>query len=570
MDDTLSSSSDINNGFVEIDGVKLRTKIGGSNNNRYSIQLIENFGAGGTEISVDFNYTSNLITIETNDTASNFTREQIVNAVNNSSIDKGSVEIDGINYTIAKGWPNVYNFTIELTQGPNPDDNISFDYDLTTSAITIETNSTVTDFSRKEIVDAFNGNESTKEFVTAALINPADTGSITGVFGPIDLNATAPVNKLISASLIDPTDGGNITSTFGPVSLTFRPYLKPNGLKGFVERPDFEVASPEVHNPDALSGYRATAYGLFFLDHDENDSLTIEDGGSGYDVPAVGFDLTEGWGEPFSILQFMVRGKSFQPSMKMPYYSTYTDREFFNLAKEDWNGTTWNGATFSSSSIFEYTYDHTSNDPANSFEGPVWAQVVDGLNGQVAVPQINIGGDPLEAYPVREITIDANQTDLNKTIGSVSVDSSGYGYAMPIKLEVVGGRPMFDERVGQVIPAIQAYQTALGVSSIEVTANQDANQNNIQRGQYVYDNAEFNVTKIDANGSHLKGIFRRGWSQTAEGRNIDGGLGYIPFNILPKTDPYALTDYLSTNLSDPDLLKKRSGLEHPIRHSIFI
>ena len=98
----------------------------------------------------------------------------------------------------------------------------------------------------------------------------------------------------------------------------------------------------------------------------------------------------------------------------------------------------------------------------------------------------------------------------------------------------------------------------MGVSSIEVTANQDANQNNIQRGQYVYDNAEFNVTAIDANGSILKGIFRTGGgAQTAGVEIIDGGSGYIPFNILPKTDPYALTNYLSTNLSDPDLLKKR-------------
>ena len=77
---------------------------------------------------------------------------------------------------------------------------------------------------------------------------------------------------------------------------------------------------------------------------------------------------------------------------------------------------------------------------------------------------------------------------------------------------------MFDERVGQTIPAIQAYQAALGVSSIEVTANQDANNNPIQRGQYIYDNAEFNVTAIDANGSIRKGIFRTG-GFNSRGRN---------------------------------------------------
>ena len=70
----------------------------------------------------------------------------------------------------------------------------------------------------------------------------------------------------------------------------------------------------------------------------------------------------------------MVRGKSFQPSMKVPYYSTYM-RIVFDVSKEIGMVRLWNNAFFVSSKIAES--ERTSNDPANSFEGPIWVQIVD-------------------------------------------------------------------------------------------------------------------------------------------------------------------------------------------------
>ena len=143
-------------------------------------------------------------------------------------------------------------------------------------------------------------------------------------------------------------------------------------------------------------------------------------------------------------------------------------------------------------------------------------------------------------------------------MGSVTVDSSGYGYAMPIELSVVGGRPMYDERVGP-IPVIQSYVDALGIPSIPAFADSDGTDP-IQRGQDQYKDAEFNVTKIDSNGSILKGKYRVGGppaNNTAGVEILDGGLGYIPFNTLPKTDPYTETSYINTDSSNLEKEKER-------------
>ena len=345
----------------------------------------------------------------------------------------------------------------------------------------------------------------------------------------------------------------NSTSSMNNQSTHYYNYSKPNGLSGFVEQPNFRVAFPVVHNPDAVPAYRASAYGLFFIDHDQNDSLTIVDGGSGFDVPEVEFDLTTGFGEPFSILQFKVHGKGFQPRQTVPYFQTYSNGlgEYYTLAEE-------NHYTNAFFEPYNMT-GHRSNEPSQIFKGPNWTANVDGLNGSVTVKQINDGGDP---YPITELTIDASQTDLNKTIGSVSIDAAGFGYARPIELRVVGGRPIFDARMGQSPLAIEAYELTLGKASIEVTANNDATPSPIPRGRYIYKDAEFNVTKIDSNGSILKGIFRKSGLSNGGGVEIlDGGLGYIPFNILPKTDPYAETDFSRTDI--PSKKEKWSGAPHP-------
>jgi hypothetical protein len=334
------------------------------------------------------------------------------------------------------------------------------------------------------------------------------------------------------------------------------PYFKPNGLGGFVERPDFAVASPEEHNPDALAAYAATAYGLFFVDHDQNDSLTIVDGGSGFDVPDVGFDLTTTDGKPFSILQFKVRGKSYQPEQYLRHTHTYawdgiflnpllgvppTGNDFTLLAEEDWNNITWNDVTFGTGwSFLKYdnlfnTGYHISNDPKNSFVGRNWEQVLLGetniLFDEVTVQTID-NNNTNEPYFINGLTIDANHTDLNKTIGSVSVDASGYGYSMPIELRVVGGRPMFDDRIPAMLSRdLAPFEAALGKQYFEIYANSDSVPNDIARGAYTFTDAEFNVTKIDSNGSIL------------EVERLNGGSGYIPFYKLPKTDPYAETSF---------------------------
>ena len=89
-------------------------------------------------------------------------------------------------------------------------------------------------------------------------------------------------------------------------------------------------------------------------------------------------------------------GKAFSHRRKYPtlILSVACTTSFFELAKEDWNGVTWNDVKFPSSNSIGESGEHTSNDPAQSFSGPNWYQVVNNLNGQVAVKRINTGGDP--------------------------------------------------------------------------------------------------------------------------------------------------------------------------------
>ena len=280
MDETLASSSIINRGFVEVDGIKFSSADGGSSNAGYTLRILENPSESGTglnHIFVDYNSTTHQITIETNGSANDFSRKDIVTAINNSAKEQGFVEVDGIRFSLKDPWPSKLNFSIELDENLTAtlDDNVSVDLNLTTKHILIETNGTASDFSRKSIVDAINSSNSTNESVVASLVDENDTGKLSGTFNSIDLNWTAPVNKLVLASLVDTNDDGNLSGIFSGISLNFRPYSKPNGLSGFVELPYFEVASPEVHNPDALPAYRATAYGLFFIDHDETILLPL-------------------------------------------------------------------------------------------------------------------------------------------------------------------------------------------------------------------------------------------------------------------------------------------------------
>lgn len=334
------------------------------------------------------------------------------------------------------------------------------------------------------------------------------------------------------------------------------PYFKPNGLAGFAETPQFMIDSPEVYNPDARPQYTASAYALYHIDHDQNDSLTIVDGGSGFDVPRSGFELIDQTtGEPFSVLQFMVSGTGFKPTEYVPYKHTYgysSGIEYFELASQDRGG---------SNTITEGAGYIESNDPQNYFRGKAWDPILDWNHFTPTVNFIRTN-DPFNLpVPIARVTIDASETEVNKTVESIAIESAGFGYAMPVELKVVGGRPMLDARIlsgsphsaAPVVGLIDLYEAALGLDSVIVTANtsgQASGNLTLSRGKYVFRDAEFNVTKIDSNGSLLEGIYRTGGGVANIGgvEILDGGLGYIPYTHLPKTDPYADTSFLNMDL----------------------
>ena len=152
-------------------------------------------------------------------------------------------------------------------------------------------------------------------------------------------------------------------------------------------------------------------------------------------------------------------------------------------------------------------------------------------------------------YWVTELSINPNETELNKTIGSVSVDSPGHGYSMPIELRVVGGRPSYDYRLeiqdpfdGDAADAAALiagnWQSTLGQYSIFPTGEIDGEGALVTRGDYNYSDASFKVNFVDENGSLIEGTYSfNNPGQSVE--IVDPGLHYIPYNRLAKTDPLA-------------------------------
>ena len=82
------------------------------------------------------------------------------------------------------------------------------------------------------------------------------------------------------------------------------------------------------------------------------------------------------------------------------------------------------------------------------------------------------------------MTINPNETDVNKSLGSVSIENPGFGYSMPIELKVVGGRPSYDSRM--TAPIEDEWAAVLGTPSVLTTGTQ-LGGNPISRGTYVFE-----------------------------------------------------------------------------------
>ena len=285
---------------------------------------------------------------------------------------------------------------------------------------------------------------------------------------------------------------------------TSHEYFKPNGLYGFVDAPEFNetaVASPVVHNPDADDVQRGEAYTVYFVDEDAEESVTVTDTGLGFDVvspfvedPAGDHNITNG--RPFSPLEFLIRGTGFQPSRIADHNNPRSNWR----TKEDIN---------SDAEIIEF-------DTMSSLDGKYSRKnfrhfVSDIVNTNQFLFH-DAGPLPLninDHYLVSELTINPNETDLNKSLGSVSIENQGFGYSMPIELKVVGGRPSYDSRIPHgFFAAWEVLGIKLGRSSYLFTATSEPDGAggavDVARGTYVFEDAQFQVNWVDENGSLIK------------------------------------------------------------------
>ena len=193
-------------------------------------------------------------------------------------------------------------------------------------------------------------------------------------------------------------------------------FYKPNGLYGFVERVDLQVDGPSEYNSDAVDDVdTAHAYVHFYIDNDANESITLVDPGTG--VSDIPFD------------NIKISGPGYQPA-------TDTQKEEEHPGFAEINTTkTSAGEIYAAPGIS--IYDWSGNEDVN-----------------------------------------VSRIDFNKTYLSVSVDNPGFGYAMPVDFEVIGGRPTRID--GFFTTPLPEYN-----SSVE----------------YDFEEAEFEVTSVSADGA---------------------------------------------------------------------
>ena len=150
------------------------------------------------------------------------------------------------------------------------------------------------------------------------------------------------------------------------------------------------------------------------------------------------------------------------------------------------------------------------------------------------------------------------QTDLNKSLGSVSIVNKGFGYSMPIELKVVGGRPSYDCRIPHhEFAAWEVLGIKVGRSSYLFTATSEPDGAggavDVARGTYVFEDAQLQVNWVDENGSLVKGTydFTAGQPITI----LDGGQGYILWNKLSKKRPFQhACSYQDRSFTRPSLI----------------
>ena len=166
-------------------------------------------------------------------------------------------------------------------------------------------------------------------------------------------------------------------------------YFQPRGLYGFNERVDLNVSSGG-----------AKAHVLFWVDEEDNDSVTIIDSGHGI--------------EELNSSLIKISGKGYQPSS--PSYSLFKQTIPFQEEEKPNKSTT-------------FTYGMMSIE-ASDYRIMDW-------NGS------------------HEIKSDL---EFNQTLSSISVNHGGFGYSMPVQLKMFGGLPqpniddLLLESPGQLLP----------------------------------------------------------------------------------------------------------------------
>ena len=170
-----------------------------------------------------------------------------------------------------------------------------------------------------------------------------------------------------------------------------------------------------VHNPDADDVQRGVAYTVYLVDEDAEESVTVMDTGLGFDVVSpfvedpAGYVLQMAGPSPVRISD---KGTGFQPSRIADHNNPNSNWR----TKEDIN---------SDAEIIEF-------DTMTSLDGKYsrksfrhFVSDIVNTNQFLFYDATNPAAPPFDLekhYLVSELTINPNETDLNKSLGSVSIN----------------------------------------------------------------------------------------------------------------------------------------------------
>jgi hypothetical protein len=201
-----------------------------------------------------------------------------------------------------------------------------------------------------------------------------------------------------------------ITEEVGRLQSPNANFSTPNGLFGYQAPPQFQIETAPVGNS------HASGFALFFLD--KNKSAEIIDGGMGLDQTSFDDSIVR------------ISGKGFRPSQSKTVTNTDfmgnpTDQNITTNFKNDWHRLTSND---------ELTYN---SELAGTQGSTPLAELTEDTNFTLAGGKVtfqdwtqNAGaGEP------RIVSLDFNQT-----VSHVSIENPGFGYSVPVEINLIGGK----------------------------------------------------------------------------------------------------------------------------------